>query len=495
MRRLRERPEIGVFVILLLSYAFYWHSRDWNTASRLMLTYAIVDRGTVVITGLDKQTGDKARFHGEYYSDKLPGFSLLAMVPYFIAKQTFGLPDHPLNQRAFRYWAADYWSTLGTSGVLTAWTAALLVIAARELGCRRSQVVLIGLAYGLCTPAYVYATLAVGHQASAFALLSSFLLLWKQEPRRASLRIFASGVLAAYAAVIELQVGPVSAILGFYLLSQCIRRERRPDALAIFFVGALLPTVLLLIYNQLAFGSPWDMGYFHHDTREFAQVHKADNPLGLRKPDWSKLVPLLWGRYRGLTFYAPILFLSIPGWVALVVRRCWDMAIVSMLIVAAVIFVNLSYPEWTGGWSTGPRLLVPLLPFAMLPVAGLLAETSRIARGATILAMVLALAGGVEMVLFQGVSGRIPQYVLDPFRQAVWPLWTSGNSLPEWRYQERFCCNLVSLIAPNIIARIDHRWQAIQFLPLVLAQVIAISSLGYLLRENPEANPDLPRER
>ena len=39
--------------------------------------------------------------------------------------------------------------------------------------------------------------------------------------------------------------------------------------------------------------------------------------------------------------------------------------------------MNLSYPEWTGGWSTGPRLLVPLLPFAMLPVASLLAVGGR----------------------------------------------------------------------------------------------------------------------
>ena len=72
MRGFRRRS--GVFVILLASYAFFWHSRDWNSASRLMLTYAIVDRGTVTITGLDGQTGDKALFQGQYYSDKLPGY-------------------------------------------------------------------------------------------------------------------------------------------------------------------------------------------------------------------------------------------------------------------------------------------------------------------------------------------------------------------------------------------------------------------------------------
>ena len=46
-----DPPALWVFLILLGSYAFFWHSRDWNTASRLMLTYAMVDRGTVAITG------------------------------------------------------------------------------------------------------------------------------------------------------------------------------------------------------------------------------------------------------------------------------------------------------------------------------------------------------------------------------------------------------------------------------------------------------------
>ncbi len=448
-----------------------------------MLTYAIVDRGTVTITGLERQTGDKAFFQGQYYSDKLPGYPLLATLPYFVAKSVLRLPDHPLNEDGFRYWAADYWVTLGTSGVLTAWAAALLVVAARELGCRRWQAGLIGLAYGLSTPAYVYATLAYGHQASAFALFASFLLLWKKKERpRQSVQIFTAGLLASYAAVIELQVGPVSAILGFYLLAQCLRRERRPDALAVFFVGALLPTVLLLIYNQLAFGSPWQMGYFHEATREFAQVHHAKNPLGLTWPKWSKLVPLLWGRYRGLAFYAPILLLSVPGWFVLFVRRRRDVAVVSFLIVAAVILVNLSYPQWTGGWSAGPRLLVPCFPFAMLPVAGLLAGGTRVARVATIIAMVLAIAGAAEMLLFQGVGGRIPHPVSDPLVVAVWPLWTTGDPLPAWRYEERFCRNLVSLSAPNMIGGLDPRWQPVQFLPLVFAQGLAI--LGLAMRSS-----------
>ncbi len=480
-------PAFGVFVILLGSYAFFWHSRDWNTASRLMLTYAMVDRGTVKITGLDRQTGDKARFLGEYYSDKLPGYPLLAALPYAYARWAFDMPGHPLDSGPIDYWPADYWITLGTSGILTAWTAALLVVLARDLGCSPGAAALVGLAYGLSTPAYVYATLAYGHQASAFALLSSFLLIWRKEPRRESLRMFLAGLLASYAAVIELQVAPVSAILGLYLFVEWVRGRRRFDRLPIFAVGALLPSGVLLSYNQIAFGSPLDMGYFHHEFEEFARVHNRDNPLGLLSPDWSKLGPLLWGRYRGLFWFAPILLLAIPGWVVLMARRFWSLSIVSMLAVAAVLLVNLSYPEWTGGWLTGPRLLVPLIPFAMIPVAGLMADGSRWARPAMIAGAILALLGGVEMLMFQGADGRIPHEQMDrsgkvsalaePFADAVWPLWTGEVPYPSWRYGDQFCPNLVSLSIPEWIKRLPPRRRFVQFLPLILVQAISIVTL------------------
>src|SRR5437660_4041751 len=121
MRFLR-RPEPWVFVILLGSYSTFWLARDWNSASRLMLTYALVDRGTIKINGLQDQTRDSAFFRGAYYTDKLPGFSLGATIPYALAKLALGLPDHPLNRDGFAYWPADYWVTLGTSGLFTALT-------------------------------------------------------------------------------------------------------------------------------------------------------------------------------------------------------------------------------------------------------------------------------------------------------------------------------------------------------------------------------------
>lgn len=476
MDRAWTRARVGVFLVLLTSYAYFWHSRDWNTASRLMLTYSLVDRGTLSIDGLEVQTGDKAYFRGHFYSDKLPGYPFLATAPYVLERYARGVPPHPLGGRALAYWPADYGVTLATSGALTAAAAVVLMGIARDLGCSRRAAVLVALAYGLATPAYIYATLAYGHQASAFALIASFSLLSRKSSRRDGLWVLLAGLLASYAAVIELQVGPVSAILAFYLLSQCVTRFRKWEALACFSLGAFLPALLLVVYNMLAFGGPLDMGYFHHATDQFAKVHSRANPLGLGKPDWSRAPALIWGRHRGLFFYAPILALAVPGWALLFAGRRWGTAIVSMAASAAVFLVNLSYPEWSGGWSTGPRLLVPLLPFAMIPVAAVLAEAGRWRQVAWSAAVVLTLAGAVLMLLFQGVGARLPQDVLDPLMDAVWPLW-KGDPKPGWWIGERFTENLGGMAGGGRMARLSPSRQWLQFAPLILFQALSAAWL------------------
>ena len=127
----------------------------------------------------------------------------------------------------------------------------------------------------------------------------------------------------------------------------------------LFAIGASIPTLILLGYNQLAFGSPWEMGYFHHATQQFARVHnrgqsaRPESSRRLRDESW----PTCSGGDIGVSHSTRrSCFLPVPGWVVLLVRRCWDVAVGHVLVVVAVLLVNVFYPEWTGGWSTGPRL-------------------------------------------------------------------------------------------------------------------------------------------
>jgi hypothetical protein len=465
--RFLRRPEPWVFAILLTSYAYFWQARDWNVASRLMLTYALVDRGTLSIDGLDDQTRDIARYQDHYYSDKTPGYSLLAVAPYAAAKLLFRLSDHPLNRAGFAHWAADYWITLATSGLFTALSGVILAGLARDLGCGPRRSALVGLTYGLATPALAYATLAYGHQVAAFALLASFTILWRNRSRP-RLGAAIAGFLASYASVVEIQVGPVSAILGLYLLALVLGKRRSPSTIVTFGLGAAIPALILLTYNTLAFGSPWRMGYFYEVLDQFKNVHSSSNPLGMRRPDWSKFGELIWGERRGLIRFAPIVILTIPGLFALIRRRHLGMAIVSTLTMISVVLVNLSYPEWSGGWSTGPRLLVPLLPFAMLPVAGLLAIGG---RGTTVLASLLALAGGLIILQFVAIGARVPDFVARPLAEGVWPLWRGDSPLPGWVFGNRYARNLISLGFPEAVKQLPKWAGWVTLLPLVVFQL------------------------
>jgi hypothetical protein len=472
---------LGVGVVLLVSYAYFWQARDWNISSRLMLTYALADRGTVSINGLEDHTRDRARIGRRYYSDKLPGLSLLAVPPYLAAKTAFRLPDHPLNRpgAGFTHWPSDYFATLGTSGIATALTGALLTCLAMRLGCGPRRASLVGLAYGLATPAYAYATLAYGHQATALFLLAAWWLVMVPPERiRPGLGAFLAGLAASGAVSVELQVAPAASVIGLALIARVALHEWPARCLVWFALGAAGPLLLVAGYNTLAFGSPLDLGYFHEDLDQFGQVHSEANPLGLRGLDWSHLGPLLWGRYRGLSFYAPIVMLAVPGWVVLGWRRRWGVLATTLGIAVSILAVNLSYPEWTGGWSTGPRLLVPLLPFAMLAVAALLATGHRFAVAA---AVGLAIAGAALMLLFQGVGARVPQEVADPLTQVVLPSWR-GAALPPWAEGRRFTRTAAEVLAPVWARSLGPERGWLVFSPLVGFQVVAVAGLMLSLR-------------
>jgi hypothetical protein len=440
-----------LFLTLLGTYAYFWQSRDWNASSRLMLTYSLVDRHQVAIDGLEGQAGfgeikpltgrfemvggDLARYNEHYFTDKAPGQSMLGAVVYQAARLV-GAPAHPLDEeRAKAYWPPDYVATVGTSGVLTALLSVVVYAFGLRLGMTQPSAVLLGLAYGLATPAMVYATLFYGHQTSAFCTFTSFFLVYRaaHEGRTGFWNMFAAGCLAGFAIVVEYQTAIISGVLGLYALLAI----RRFGPVATFALGAVMSASLLAAYNYAAFGDPLDMGYAHEVAREFKDVHSAQNPLGIRWPSPDKareaLIGILWGPFRGLLFYAPVLLAAPLGLFALLWHKRWGVAAVSAAAIGWMILLNVSYPLWPGGWCTGPRLLVPALPFAVLLVAGLLGAVRHVWLMAPIGAAIAA--GSILMLCCVAVGGRFPPGSMNfdrrgapaplenPVRDIAWPHW------------------------------------------------------------------------
>ena len=64
------------------AFAYFVPSATWSPVSRLNLTRAIVEEGTLSVDAFVESTGDRALRNGHWYCDKAPLPSLIAVPAY-----------------------------------------------------------------------------------------------------------------------------------------------------------------------------------------------------------------------------------------------------------------------------------------------------------------------------------------------------------------------------------------------------------------------------
>ena len=137
--------------------------------------------------------------------------------------------------------------------------------------------------------------------------------------------------------------------------------------LAVIAAPMLLCLVMALWHNAVRFGSPFDSGY---------------SDEGFTTPFYVGLYGFLLSSGKSIFLYAPPVALSLPA-----MLLWWRRRPAETLLCAGIFLVTLVYYSswwaWHGGWSWGPRFLVPTLPFLVLPL-GVLLQERRWARWAMV---------------------------------------------------------------------------------------------------------------
>lgn len=154
---------------------------------------------------------------------------------------------------------------------------------------------------------------------------------------------------------------------AFYAWTRSGRGEagalrRRATALARFLAGLAVPLGTLAVYNAVRFGSPLETGR----TVDLA----AASALGYGRfvAPWEGLHGLLLSSGKGLLLYCPAVLLGLAAFPSLARRHRALALALGGAAVARLLFVA-ARSDWHGGFSLGPRLLVPLVPFLLLPIA------------------------------------------------------------------------------------------------------------------------------
>ncbi len=451
----RLRAESSLLLPLALAvfctYAYFIGPPAWNQNSRLALTRALVERGSTIIDPDHATTGDKSFRAGHFYSDKAPGASLLALPAYALfyatARATGGelpavrvvpldpaaelagqqpdpdkrLPGDRLIYNQAHRTALYLCRLLSTSLLALAGLAALYLLARRQLATHHAA--LLTLLYGLASPAFVYSTALYGHQPCADLLLLALAgIILSQGTARAGVAV---GLCLGLAVACEYPAAvPAALLTGFALL------HRGPGFAGAVVVGGLPGAALLAGYHLAAFGHPLKTGYDFVYLAEFAEGMRVN--YGIHAPQPAVLQELLFGRFRGLFYLAPVLLLAAWGLLVQALspaskdmsKSTWptrQVAVVALLVIGFYLALNSGYYMWDGGASLGPRHCVPMLPFLAL---GLVPALQLVPGAVRILGVVSA----AQMLAAAAAAPEAPQFG-DPLWGHAWPqllAWQTG---------------------------------------------------------------------
>ncbi len=444
-RRRKKQTAISLFMLLLLCYTYIlprW--ADWSQNSRLDLALAIVDQGTLCIDDYYHNTGDYALFKGHHYTDKAPGPSFLAVPVYALARPILqSAPAQSLLERLANkptfvatlredgtglltekiyHSIALYIITVAVISIPAAMLGVLLYLFLGHFGVRESWNVLIVLLYGLATPALPYSGAFFSHQLAAFMLFGAFFLGFQMRREALSPRwTLAAGFMLGYSLISEY---PTALIAGAIFLYIVLTLPWRRWLIAFVLAGAL-PGLLLMAYNWAIFRTPLPVGYKYSEL--YAELHQTGF-LSLTYPHPDALWGITFGSYRGLFYVSPILLLAAAGlwawWRMDRLRAEWAVCLWATL---SFFLFNGSSVMWQGGFSIGPRYLVPMLPFFAMGLGAFAVRWGELpwARGLTTLLAVWSVV-------------------------VIWAETLGGQNYPDWRPNPLFNYSLPNLRAGDI---------------------------------------------
>lgn len=314
----------------------------------LNLATSLVDHGSIE---LDRYAGIDVAIRGRrILSGMPPGASFVAALIYLVARPIFWLVPADSTKTGL------YILCTALVGIPAAAITVSLVYrtAIRWGASSRAALLTAGLlAFG--TMHFGYATGFYKKTLAAACLMGAFTLLAsaKGDGFRSS-RAGLAGLLCGLAIGEDYPAAVIAAALGGYLLS------RRPaaGAIAAFAAGAGIAILPVLAYHQAAFGSPWVTAYrFRTDP--------VGNTLGGPRagPFLFLLVTLLAS--------SPCLLWSGLGWWRAV--RTPERRAEMVTIAGIVLGMLLAFSGWASFYpheaSFPSRLLLPMIPFAVLPMA------------------------------------------------------------------------------------------------------------------------------
>ncbi len=398
-----------LYILTAIAYAFFFGGGSWNPNAHFDLTRAIVEQGTIRINDYHQNTGDIVSVGDEIYANKAPGTSIIAAIPYAALI---------LLERTFNFDPADPWiltlnlyiCTVVVSGLMGALIPAFLYLYSRRRlnACARPSV-LVALLVAFATPLFLYSSIFFLHVPNAALLLLAFYFSSGSSRKQSVLAGFFAGlgVLTNYLGALTIPV------ILYRVLKSSSDRIR---SLVSFGIAAAPSALIFAAYQLAVYGD-----FFSNPVSANEDFRRDGAWLGaFQAPSFETLYGLTISPYRGLFYISPILVLAIGGGIVMWRQATRRLDFYSIAAIVAIFSAfNLTFVHWEGGWSVGPRFLIPIIPFLGL----LMLYMSSILR---LLWIVLGAVSFANNLVAVAVNHLVSVNYKNPLAEYIYPVLLSG---------------------------------------------------------------------
>ena len=349
------------FFYLLTSTGRVRTPDEYNT---LYSTESLVLRGSTAVPQAVQLHNFYGRYdlHGQPRAAYPPGQALLCAPWYALGQYVLArLPGVPANDTDL---IVAFTSCL-SSATFSALTVTFFFLLLVGISIPTRDALLATAMVGLGTPIFAYSGWLFSEPISAAVFVGVALLLFGRGHDAVTLRTASiAGLVLGLATIVR----PTNVLAIPVFAVAILVRDGRPAlrAAVLLCAASAVGVAILLTYNALLFGGPFEFGY-PAAAEGAKRLNTFDTPL------LKGLYGFLLSPGKSVFIFAPPVILALAG-----LRRLWKLergaATVAILLPLIYLFFFARYTQWEGGYCVGPRYMVPSIVLLCLALGPILAE-------------------------------------------------------------------------------------------------------------------------